>query len=200
MRLLLRGRTRMAQIECPECMASMPAENKFCTNCGLEMHGIAQPAPLPFEAKVESYDEAAAASDPLAPPPLAHAAAPAVPYASGSAPRPPLYGLISRGSVAYDPQIIQSFADGLYQRADEIVLMSTIIGALIGAAFGFAVLSVSSSVSGVGMVALLLGIAGGGYFGRRRGIAKTFQLKLEAQLALCQVELELNTRTLRDGA
>jgi hypothetical protein len=100
--------------------------------------------------------------------------------------------------VAYDPQIIRSFANALYRRADEIVLMSTIIGALIGAAFGFAVLAVLSS--SVGMVAMLLGVVGGGYFGRRRGIAKTFQLRLEAQLALCQVELELNTRRFRDEA
>jgi hypothetical protein len=43
----------------------------------------------------------------------------------------------------------------------------------------------------------LLGLAAGGYMGRSRGLSKTFMLRLEAQLALCQVEIELNTRCLR---
>jgi hypothetical protein len=49
---------------------------------------------------------------------------------------------------------------------------------------------------------MMLGLFGlaawvGGYMGRSRGLSKTFKLRLEAQLALCQVEIELNTRCLR---
>lgn len=106
-------------------------------------------------------------------------------------PKPPVSG----GMVAYDPVVIQAFADALYRLADRIVLIYTIIGALLGGAFGMAVMATMDS--GLGIVAVLLGLGIGGYIGHSRGLAKTFQLRLEAQLALCQVEIELNTRNLQ---
>lgn len=97
--------------------------------------------------------------------------------------------------VEYDPVVIQSFADGLYRAADRIVLFSTILGALFGGAVGFG-LGLAMS-SGGGAILALPGLVVGGFMGHSRGMSKTFQLRLEAQLALCQVEIEFNTRSLR---
>ncbi|MEJ6011504.1 hypothetical protein [Novosphingobium aquae] len=94
------------------------------------------------------------------------------------------------GRVAYDPVVIQSYADALYRAADRIAFNSAIIGGLIGAAVGFA----AGSAGRVGPIGGLIGAAIGGYIGYSRALARTFQLRLEAQLALCQVEIEMNTR------
>jgi hypothetical protein len=95
----------------------------------------------------------------------------------------------------YDAAVIQSLADRLYSQARTVVVKYTVIGAvLFSVIFYFAVSRehnfglVPTKSLGVG---LLIGVVLGFVLGQR----KSYQLKLEAQLALCQLQIERNTRT-----
>ena len=87
--------------------------------------------------------------------------------------------------VAYDPAVIRQFAESLYDRANSIVVMHTILGGVIGGAAG-----------GLfkGTTAALIGAAVAAAVGCYLGIQKAFLLRLQAQTALCQVQVEENTR------
>ena len=87
--------------------------------------------------------------------------------------------------VAYNPEVIQEFADKLYSRADAIVIGWTAIGALGGFVLG--------SLMGGGGIRLFMLFAGGA-IGYAIGLQRAFLLKLQAQEALCQVQIERNTR------
>jgi uncharacterized membrane protein len=88
--------------------------------------------------------------------------------------------------VHYDAAIIQSYAEALYSRADTIkagyAIVFGILGVIAGSVFGGS----GSAVMG-GLIACAIGYA----VGEQKG----FVLKLEAQLALCQVEIERHGRT-----
>lgn len=102
----------------------------------------------------------------------------------------PIYG------VRFDADIIETFASKLYFRAGLMVLWYGFLGFLVGCvAVGplyyfapatfiheFKVLVVSAPPA----LFLLLGIV--------RGNSKAFDLRLRAQLALCQLQIERNTR------
>ena len=91
-------------------------------------------------------------------------------------------------SVQYDPSIIRGFASQLYRRANLIILGWAVFGALAG--FVLTAILASRTFGVIGSVAgLILGVIIGA------GIA--FQYKLQAQLALCLVQIEENTRRLR---
>ena len=96
--------------------------------------------------------------------------------------------------VTYDPKIIRAFANDLYRIADRVVLMTTLkyglIGAVIGASAGAGIGGVQSSPITIG--AVILG-AIAGFIGRGAGEEKAFAYKLQAQTALCQVQIESNT-------
>lgn len=113
----------------------------------------------------------------------------------------------------YDPSIIRHFADMLYARARAIVLTYTIVGFLLGGATGagaagllFIMLATFGGArSNAAFVVLMVaGSAGavcailGAIVGRNAGLAKAFGLKLQAQTALCQVQIEQNTRPPED--
>ncbi|HEU0135176.1 MAG TPA: hypothetical protein VFR28_10160 [Allosphingosinicella sp.] len=85
----------------------------------------------------------------------------------------------------YDPSIIQEYADKLYSRADFIILGWTVFGAIVGYLAG-------SMLGGEGM--RLFAVIIGGALGYGVGEQRAFLLKLQAQLALCQVEIERNGR------
>lgn len=87
--------------------------------------------------------------------------------------------------VTYDEKVIQDFADSLYSRAEAIVAGYAIVGLLIGL--------VGGSILGGGSM-LILGAAIAGGIGYAIGVQKAFLLKLQAQLALCQVQIERNSR------
>lgn len=88
--------------------------------------------------------------------------------------------------TTYDPSVIQEFADKLYARANSIVASYTVLGALLGGAGGFAATQeVALSVAGVCF---------GGLLGFMAGREKAAALKLQAQTALCQIQIEENTR------
>ena len=96
----------------------------------------------------------------------------------------------------YDPNIIQTFADALYARAASIVATCTICGTLFGIVPLVIVSITGANKSGEsGLIFFLILIALlGGLIGFRIGKAKAFDLKLKAQEALCQVQIEKNTR------
>ena len=89
----------------------------------------------------------------------------------------------------YDPEVIFMFADRLYASARNVVLMFTAFGGLVGFAVGYLM---AEFIGGIILAAILAVI------GRWFGNEKAFQLKLQAQTSLCQVEIEKNTRA--DGA
>lgn len=91
--------------------------------------------------------------------------------------------------IAYDSKVIREFATELYRIADRIVVVTIVKYALAGAVIG----AVAAAVSGI---PILLGVIvlGGvtGFIGKSVGEEKACGLKLHAQLALCQVEIEAN--------
>lgn len=94
-------------------------------------------------------------------------------------------------AVSYDAQVIQSFADQLYKQAARIVATYAIRGFLLaGPLAGFA-----AAVSGRSSIvpALVAGLIGA-FIGASMGQGKANALRLQAQTALCQVQIETNTK------
>jgi hypothetical protein len=86
----------------------------------------------------------------------------------------------------YESSLIYQFADRLYGRASSTIVAYTALFALIGFSAGLIYAGAT-----VGLIAAVLLGAIGYVFGSE----KAFQLKLQAQTALCQVQIEENTRT-----
>jgi len=98
---------------------------------------------------------------------------------------------------AYDPKIIEQYADKLYRKASSFVAGSIVLGASLGAAFGAVPLtSLGASwpiPSYLGFATLLLGGLLGGLIGYVIGDTRSFGYRLQAQSALCQLQSERNT-------
>jgi len=94
--------------------------------------------------------------------------------------------------VKYDPNIIQQFADRLYSRARSVVIAWTLLGAIIGIAGGYMLPLVTDIPRPIGIIGILIFF---GLLGYMIGTEWSFKLKLNAQVALCQVQIERNTRT-----
>ncbi len=101
-------------------------------------------------------------------------------------------------AVQYDPKIIQTLAEGLYARARSIERTSAFVGAVLGVGSGGAV-GVAIGESGVAAGMALVGLLLGGYIGYTVGRSRAFVLRVQAQTALCQKQIELNTRRRVDG-
>lgn len=119
----------------------------------------------------------------------------------------------------YDQKVIYKFATRLYSRAQVLVLVYTMAGALIGGCLGKAYsvyTEVTASPSNAVLSALntwglapapqpappqpttdwpLIGILVVGLLGFSIGWNKAFLMKLQAQTALCQAKIEENTRS-----
>lgn len=97
----------------------------------------------------------------------------------------------------YDSRVIYQFADHLLEQADRAVITCAILGTLGGALAGL-VIGVTIQSLAIPTVALAaIGCAFGAWIGNERA----FGLRLQAQTALCQVQIEENTRrALPDGA
>lgn len=94
--------------------------------------------------------------------------------------------------IQYDRAVIQQFADRLYAQARRIVVIFTLVGLLVGLAAG-AALATSAATPGI-LVPVLLVVILGAILGYSTGQARAFALRLQAQIALCQVQIEENTR------
>lgn len=92
----------------------------------------------------------------------------------------------------YDAHVIQSHADELYDRAEGIVWQSVMKGLFFAAAIGFLI---GHFVFEAGGLWLIVGAGIGGYLGYLSGERKAFELRLQAQAALCQMMIEKNTRS-----
>jgi hypothetical protein len=90
----------------------------------------------------------------------------------------------------YDAGVIQAFADDLYRRADTIVIVNALIFLVVGGAAGLAAF---------GKLGALLGALIGGGIGYYLGVQRAFLLKLQAQTALCQAQIERNTQSSNNG-
>ena len=95
--------------------------------------------------------------------------------------------------TTYDPTVIQRFADRLYARAALSLVVSTILGVLIGLVTAPVILqSLPPALSlrcPEWVPVVLLGLLGLG-----QGFERGAQMKLQAQTALCQLQIERNTR------
>lgn len=87
--------------------------------------------------------------------------------------------------VSYDPVVIRTFAQTLYDRAATVMFISTAIGVVIGGIAGKFVFE------NFGMLVLAAFSGGIGYW---MGSQRASVMKLQAQTALCQVQIEQNTR------
>lgn len=88
----------------------------------------------------------------------------------------------------YDPTIIQKFADKLYSQANLIIILYLLIGAGLGAAGGYALRATLPGDPTV-IAAVVCGM-----IGLALGLQRSFMLKVQAQTALCQIQIEENTR------
>ena len=90
--------------------------------------------------------------------------------------------------MEYDPEIIQQFAAKLYKKARSLALGYAIIFTLVGVVVG--VFAFAANLLATLTTAFLLAV-----LGYTVGNDKAFMLKLEAQTALAQAQIEKNTRT-----
>jgi hypothetical protein len=94
--------------------------------------------------------------------------------------------------VKYDPQVLYRFAERLYARAFWTVVAATLSVALTGALTG---LGFSARMPETGpLIGAVVGGLVGGVLGFLIGNERAFTLRLQAQLALCQMNIEFNTR------
>lgn len=102
--------------------------------------------------------------------------------------------------VTYNPTILKKDADRLYFRANMMIVLATLIGGGLGAGAGYWLAGPAqldpTMCAGFGGLPL-------GALGFMVGTEWAFLLKLKAQTALCQDEIEVNTRVAavqRNGA
>jgi outer membrane lipoprotein SlyB len=95
--------------------------------------------------------------------------------------------------VTYEAGLIQEFAQRLYRQAGSIILSSTLLGLFGGALVGGVGSALVKAQAHI-VIAVIIGAAIGGFWGFARGKERAFKLKLEAQVALCQLQIEKNTK------
>ena len=104
---------------------------------------------------------------------------------------------------SYDPRVIEQFAEKLYRKASSFVAGSIVIGASARALFGAVPLtSLGDSwpiPSAFGFATLLAGALFGAVIGYVIGDTRSFGYRLQAQSALCQLQIERNTGVRRTG-
>jgi hypothetical protein len=102
------------------------------------------------------------------------------------------------GAMAqYNADVLQRFADDLYAKAALITGKTAVLGGLIGAllvaplyVIDVARSSVPQQREVILVVPVLIGVLVGSSIGKR----KSFNYKLQAQMTLCQMQIEFNSR------
>lgn len=101
-------------------------------------------------------------------------------------------------NTEFDAQIIEEFARRLYKRASSMIVSYTAAGILLGLIAGAAVSMFGTQERGgdqaPNAVAAIVGALLAGAMGYAAGQSKAFQIRLQAQMALCQLQIEKNTR------
>ncbi len=95
--------------------------------------------------------------------------------------------------IKYDSKIIYQFAKRLYDRADMFVFNYTSLGILLGLILGIVIGKLCDAVG----VAIITGAVIFGIIGKSIGSEMAFFCKLTAQLTLCLVKVEENTKKKR---
>jgi F0F1-type ATP synthase assembly protein I len=95
----------------------------------------------------------------------------------------------------YDPTLLRTLADKLNAQARTAVVVGIIAGAITGGLFGFAASLIFMTSHSYLVPGAVVGAVLGVFAGRRKAQA----LRLQAQMALCQVQIEENTRLGRRG-
>lgn len=95
-------------------------------------------------------------------------------------------------AIAYDAAVIEKFAEALYRRAAGIVLLYGLMGFFGGGILGAFLGARSQGATGV--FALIVGLVGA-LIGTVMARGKADALRLQAQTALCHVQIEANTRS-----
>jgi hypothetical protein len=152
-------------------MNSLAAEERICTQCGATNNAQSRVCIRCGEMVAET-----------APPPSPFQPAPAPSAAMAAAPAP------EPAIIAYDAHVIRIYARHLYNNARAITITTTLFFLLFGGGGGYLF---SGDISPAIIGAIVLGAIG--YW---LGLGFGFRLKLQAQVALCQVKIEENTRAL----
>jgi hypothetical protein len=87
----------------------------------------------------------------------------------------------------YDADVLYEFAERLYAQAKLIIVMGTLLGMLPGGACAYLLVEHNGIIASLGALF-------GGVVGYVIGHEIAFILKLRAQIVLCQVQIEKNTR------
>lgn len=98
--------------------------------------------------------------------------------------------------ITYDAGIIQEFAERLYSQAGSIIIGSSLLWAIVGGVvMGGVIFAIGINKLGSegAIVVAGIGVVSGLLIGYARGSERAFKLKLDAQVALCQVQIEKNT-------
>lgn len=104
--------------------------------------------------------------------------------------------------TTYDPNVIATFAERLYAQATRIIILLSILGFIVGGIMGAALggtMGGHSDSSTFALVGGLFGALAGTLSGYSMGQERAFMLKLQAQTALCQMQIESNTRRAAGG-
>lgn len=101
--------------------------------------------------------------------------------------------------VKYDSKVIYQFAERLYKTADTTVATYTAIFGFVGLCFGGFVFALGGGRGIASFVALLI-VLFLLWLGYTIGQEKAFQYRLQAQTALCHVQIEENTRMANEFA
>lgn len=99
--------------------------------------------------------------------------------------------------ISYDPSTICRFAEMMYGHANAVVVMHALLGGVVGGFLGWLIGDMARMQSTAAVAAV--GGAVGLIFGIWLGESKAFWYRLAAQFALCQVEIERNTRRTASG-
>lgn len=96
-------------------------------------------------------------------------------------------------ATQYDPSVIQKFADRLYAQADRIVYTYMFVGFIVGfvggGVFGTSISGRDALITWGVVVGTILAVPF-----TMAGFARGDALRLQAQTALCQVQIESNSR------
>jgi hypothetical protein len=95
---------------------------------------------------------------------------------------------------AFDPSIMEQFAEQLLRKADSVRVGSAVVGGVLGVIFGAVPLTPLASVWPIpavfGFATILLGLLAGVLVGYVVGEGRAFRLRVQAQTALFQVDIE----------
>ncbi len=95
--------------------------------------------------------------------------------------------------TVYNPNVLQAYADELYDKANSVIVNCTVAWGFIGGLSGYGVATVAhfDLLTCIGSTTAILG-----YLGYTIGEERAFKYKFEAQELLCQMQVEKNTRAI----